>query len=162
MKQVNVGPWWGRFLQSISQLSLVVGLLNLFLLLMTMTTSEGFRYFMTAHGLNIPMEWIFVAVAVLLVIALLLAYKYSMASSFEVWNEQWWNHRNPLKDRIERIEANQKLLLKMLDEKSDNLLSTSSNGDRHCVMETCTDCPIYPCRSYHCSIGSSPAESHKP
>jgi hypothetical protein len=124
----------GRLIQATGQLGIFVGLFNLFLLLITMTTSEGFRYFMTAHGLSVPMWSVFVGVSVFMVVGLLAAYKYAVPSSFLIWNQKWWNEGNLLKGEIETLQKQNRLIL--------HLLSKSEKTDGCGIFKDCKECPI--------------------
>lgn len=121
LKQHNIGSWYGKIMQSIAQISLATGLLSLFLLLVTMTTSEGFRYLMVSHGWDISMYWVFVAVGAIIAVLLVVSYLFAMPSSFAEWNVQFWNHGSLLRKHLEKRDAEVDLKFKAIMEELKSL-----------------------------------------
>ena len=114
-KQKNVGRQWGIFAQTVTQISIFITLINLLLLAVTAynTTLRGwFEYY------NVPLNfWMFMLLlAILLLVAAVLAYKFALPSFFSFWNEQFYTHDNQLRKDIESLQRSVDELTKKVSE----------------------------------------------
>ena len=102
-KQKNLGQQWGVFATLAGQLSIFIAMLNLLLLITTAynTTLRGwFEHY------NVPLNfWTFTGlVALLLIIAACLLYKFALPSFFSFLNDQAYRHDNPIRGDIEKLQ----------------------------------------------------------
>ena len=109
-RQHNIGNWWGAFKNVAAGASMYVTFINLCLLIPT-AYATWFAPWMFEKGVNLPFI-IFLGV-ILLAIAIVFAFEYkvSIPSAYSFWNEQWWKHSNPIRNkmadmdkRLEKIE----------------------------------------------------------
>jgi len=100
-------------MQSMGQLGILIGFMNLVALLFLLSTGAEFQYWMQVHGLPLPAWFPFAGAAVAIAVALLLTHKVGVPSAFAFWNQQWWLHNNFLRKYLEERE-----------EKLDNRLSS--------------------------------------
>lgn len=103
-KQTNIGNWWGAFRNLGSYVSFYITFINFFVLLIN-TYILGF---LVKANLPIPIWLVIVIVAFvfisLLVIAMIFEHKYTVPSFMTYWNQQFWRHKNPLRDEIEKMQ----------------------------------------------------------
>lgn len=114
LKQHKVGMWLGGVKHSISQIGIYIGFVNLFLLSIT-TYNTGW---VQEHIANVNFFGFMGIVALLVLVALLMAYKLDMPSYFGFWKKQVG--LDVLEKQIKDIQATQDKILKMLEDKVDN------------------------------------------
>lgn len=118
--QSNIlGRWWGN-LQTIAQHT------NIYIQFMILCFSATSAYAVlstTLHewGYQLPF-WMFVlGVVIILGLMSLFVWRFSIPSTFETWNFQWWHNGNFAKPKIEKIEKDveeiKKLLKEVIDER---------------------------------------------
>lgn len=58
-------------------------------------------------GMGVQLRfWQFAMMAgALIAIATLFEWRFGLPSSFISWNRQWWDHRNPMREELKRINA---------------------------------------------------------
>ena len=96
MKQQKISNHWGGLLQSVSQIAILIGLLNL-IMISTLAFDK-------IRGFGIPFWAFMVALFVLLAISVICVHKWSTPSLFSYWNSQWYNHDNPIVEDIIEIK----------------------------------------------------------
>ncbi len=106
LKQSNLfGLWWGA-------IKLVAQHANIYIQFLILSFSGISAYYILSQwllskGVQLPF-WIFALVVVVVVFSLILfEWKLGMPSMFAAWNDQWWEHSNPLKKEVK--ELNRKL-----------------------------------------------------
>jgi hypothetical protein len=102
MKQYYIGKWWGH-IKLLGQH--VTSYLQLLILLFTSITAyaEINKWTLDTWNILIPF-WAFALVIIIVVLALVMfEYTLSWPSFFSVWNFQVWNHKNPLKEEIDKL-----------------------------------------------------------
>lgn len=100
-KQTNIGNWWGAFRNLGSYVTFYINIINLFVLLIN-TYILGY---IIKTSSPIPI-WLVIVLAVflfllLLVIAMVLEHKYTIPSFMTYWNQQWYEHGNLLRERLD-------------------------------------------------------------
>jgi len=102
VRQRNIGKWWGQFLLSIGQISQAVSLFTL--IFASIAAYPTVKVWLLDFGINIQF-WQFVAGIIgTLTLGLLLAWSFGLASFFSQWNRQFWQHDNPMRLDIERLQ----------------------------------------------------------
>ena len=103
-KQTNIGKWWGAFRNLGSYVTFYINIVNLFVLLIN-TYILGY---IIKTSSPIPI-WLVIVIAVflfllLLIIAMVLEHKYTIPSFMTYWNQQWWQHNNPLPNELAKMQ----------------------------------------------------------
>ena len=101
--QKDIGSWWGQFLLSVGQIAILVSLATMsFAAIAAYAVIQDFFW-----GIGIELRfWHFVlCIVVMLLIALVMAYKFSLPSFFSVWNNQFWSHKNPMRGQMETMNG---------------------------------------------------------
>ena len=127
LSQTKAVNWWGRF-------RYVAQFVSFYFLILTAITASGtFFYTVIKPWLKMTFDidlGIFLFYGILgvgLVIVLLFEYKVTMPGWQATWNQQWWRHDNPMRQKFEandekqeKIEKDLKLIKKALNIKEDN------------------------------------------
>lgn len=107
-----LGKWWGN-LQTIAQHT------NIYIQFMILSFSATSAYTVVSSSLHgwgyqLPFWQFVVGILLVLVVMGLFSWRLSIPSTFATWNEQWWNHGNHLKDRLDKRD-------KEIDERLDKI-----------------------------------------
>lgn len=101
-EQKYIGNWWGLFKLLTTHVVSYINLIN-FATTFTVLYIVSGGTFAVLYGAGI---------VVLVLVAYFMEYKYSWGSYFSVWNKQIWNHNNPQREQLERMEKKLDYLLK--------------------------------------------------
>lgn len=114
MKQYYIGRWWG-FIKLLGQH--VTSYLQLLILAFTSITAyaEINRWLVAEWEVTIPFWAFILAIIVLVVCLILFEYTLSWPSFFSVWNKQIWEHKNPLKEKLENMQSEISEIKKLLE-----------------------------------------------
>lgn len=96
-KQRNLGNVIGYILQVMMQMTVPMGIINMILLIITTSTA------LQQKGYLIPMWLLGLVVISVLVLAGLLVFRLVLPSFFSAWNDQFWQHNNPIRDEFLNI-----------------------------------------------------------
>ena len=109
-RQYYIGKWWGFFKLLTSH---VVSYLNL----VNFATTWIILYLVGKNDFAIMYGF---GVGVALIGLYVFEYKYSWGSYFSVWNQQIWDHKNPQREQLARLEKKLDYLImeKGIDPKS--------------------------------------------
>ncbi len=104
MRQINIGKWWGTIKLLGQNISSYINWLVLAFSGIT-AYATAISPFLLERNIALPF-WIFALVVVAL-IGLLSIFEWtlSLPSFFATWNHQWWNHENPAKAKLEKLET---------------------------------------------------------
>ena len=104
----KLGTWWGG-------IKLVTQQGGVYVQVMTMALAGIGAYTgLLNRGINVP-AWLFVLVLAGITGAVMLfEWRTGMPSTFAAWNCQWWQHDNPLRAKIERMEKRQEAIMRKL------------------------------------------------
>jgi hypothetical protein len=110
-KQYNIGSWWGAAKTTFGNASVYLTLFNALLLIPTAYVTWIAPWCLQV-GFEFPF-WLF-AVVILIgaVCVLLMEYKLFTPSGFQFWSEQFWKHDNPMRKKIEEMDAKLEELVK--------------------------------------------------
>lgn len=100
-RQINIGNWWGKMLLSGTQLSMFMALFTMGFA--GIAAYETIRKAFQGWGIDLFFWQFVLLVFVLLVIGLYLAHLLGLASFFSSWNEQFWSHKNPMREKMEAM-----------------------------------------------------------
>ena len=104
LKQNSVGgKWLGGFKQVASGATMYVTFINLALLAVT-AYGTTVAPWMQGKGLNIPFAVFFGIIFLVILIVLGFEYKVAVPSNFIFWNDQWWRHDNPIRNKMNNLE----------------------------------------------------------
>jgi CBS-domain-containing membrane protein len=70
-------------------------------------------------GYQLPFWQFTLGVVIILFLMSLFAWRFSIPSTFDTWNFQWWHHGNFAKPKIEKIEKDVEDIKKLLQELKD-------------------------------------------
>jgi hypothetical protein len=123
LKQTNVGTWWGAFRNLGSYITFYLTFVNFFLLLMSWYVLINPE--LVKRGIAIPL-FVFMLISIVgMVVVMVLEHKYTVPSFFTYWNQQWYQHGNLLKERLDvrdkEINEQYKRLYKKIDSIKDEL-----------------------------------------
>jgi hypothetical protein len=114
VKQYNIGKGWGYMMQIIQQEAVVIQGIILISSLITASSVLQIR------GYEIPL-WVFLALAgTLIILGGIGIFIMGMPSYFSAFNDQFWKHNNPMREKMELMESNQKKIMEKLGIKDDN------------------------------------------
>jgi hypothetical protein len=99
-RQHNIGQWWGGLRSTISNTTMYLTLFNT-ALLVPMAYITWVNPWFTGLGINLTFIVFLVVVILSSIVVLLIEFKFLTPSSFDFWNEQWWLHRNLLRERLD-------------------------------------------------------------
>lgn len=104
MKQTKSMNWWGQF-------RYIAQFISFYFLILTAVTASGtFFYTVIKPWLKTSFDidlgiWVFYGILVVgLFSVLIFEYKVTMPGWQSIWNNQWWQHDNPMRQKIEKIE----------------------------------------------------------
>lgn len=114
LKQRNFPPFLGMAKLVIGQVTPYIGWVNL-ALVGVMSFYTTFNPLFLGIGMNVSI-WVFIAVIVL-IMAILTVFEwvFMFPSFYAANNRQWWEHDNPMRDKMEELEAKIDKLLKEKD-----------------------------------------------
>jgi len=110
-----LGIWWGAA-------KLVVQHANIYVQFLILAFSGVSAYYVMSQwllskGLQLPF-WVFALSVATVVLALVLfEWKLGLPSMFAAWNDQFWEHKNPLRKEVEELHKKLNEIRKVLDEK---------------------------------------------
>lgn len=121
-RQHNVGTWWGAFKNVASNVMAYVTFLNLIFVAPVAYTMVVDPW-LTKRGFSLPfaafMGILFLGIALIFV----LEFKVSIPSIYHFWNEQWWQHKNPMRKEMKalnkRMKAMERILKRIEEKRSD-------------------------------------------
>jgi uncharacterized membrane protein YdbT with pleckstrin-like domain len=100
--QYNIGKWWGRLLLAAGQISMLITLLTLGLAgIGAYPTVKGWAAII---GWDIALWQFGLIIVIIIGISLVFAWMFGMKSYFNQWNDQFWNHDNPMRIKLEELE----------------------------------------------------------
>jgi hypothetical protein len=100
--QYNIGKWWGRLLLAAGQISMVISLVTLsFAGVAAYPTVKGW---VSMIGWDITLWQFGLIIVVIIGASLIFAWMFGMKSYFNQWNDQFWNHDNPMRLKLEALE----------------------------------------------------------
>ena len=102
-KQKNVGNHWGIFANVAAQLSILIAMLNLLLLIAT-AYNTTLREWFEQYGIPLNFLAFMGLIALLLLVAAVLVYKFALPSYFSAVNDQIYKHDNPIRKDIEQVQ----------------------------------------------------------
>jgi hypothetical protein len=125
MKQTNIGSWWGGFMVLIAR---VTGYATFMILGMNTITTypliAGWMY--SIIGINVPVFVFILIIGFVLVVGMIIEYKYSLGSIQSFSNEQWYKHDNPMKKYMEEHD-------RIYNEKLDRIIAILPLADKNKV-----------------------------
>jgi hypothetical protein len=100
MKQTNIGSWWGAFMMLLSR---VAGYATFMILGMNIILSYPLisGWIKEVIGWDFPMLGFIATIAFLLMIAMIVEYRFSIAAIQTFSNSQWYKHKNPMREFLE-------------------------------------------------------------
>jgi hypothetical protein len=99
-RQYDIGQGWGAFSQTLAQITVFVTFFNTALLIPTAYVT-WFAPWALGLGVVVPFTIFVSAIFIVGIPVLLVGYKVLTPSSFVFWNEQWYQHGNLLKERLD-------------------------------------------------------------
>jgi len=102
-KQKKTNRLWGIFVQVAGQLGILIGILNLFMISIT-TYTVSFAPWLQQHNIHLGVLGFIGILVFLLVSTFYLIYKYALPSFFSSWNNQFYQHDNPIRADLKRIK----------------------------------------------------------
>ena len=81
-------------------------------------------------GINVPMIVLVLAIGFVLVVIMIIEYKYSLGSIQSFSNEQWYKHNNPMKKYMEERD-------RVYNEKLDKILAILPLVDKEKMKDNC-------------------------
>jgi hypothetical protein len=110
LQQRTSSKWWGIIKLLVAQISPYLSWLNL-ALVGVMSFYTTISPIFLSFGIVIPF-WLFTIVLILVVIALaIVEWVFMMPSFYGANNRQWWEHDNPMKEKMEELEKKIDLLI---------------------------------------------------
>jgi hypothetical protein len=115
IKQLNIGSWIGA-------LKTVFGQVGQYISFVTMGLAAIAAYpvissWLVSVGLSFPLlGYVLIMVGIILLICIL-EYIFGQPSTFSYWNEQWWEHDNPMRKEMDDLNE----YIKIIEKKIDNL-----------------------------------------
>ena len=109
--------WWGA-------IKLVAQHANIYIQFLILSFSGVSAYYvisqwLLSEGVALPF-WLFALAVALLVLALILfEWKLGLPSMFAAWNNQWWEHGNPLRKEVKELHKKLDEIKEKLDERKD-------------------------------------------
>jgi hypothetical protein len=108
------GSWWGNIQNVATHMNIFIqfSILGFSSIAAYGVFSDGLR----ERGYNIPF-WLFaLAGTTALVTLALFVWKFTMHSMFAAWNQQWWEHNNPLRTEVKEIKKELAEIKKLIKE----------------------------------------------
>lgn len=117
-KQHNIGSWWGGFINTVSNASMIITLYNT-----AMITPVAYVTWVQPFASNLDFNLSFGLFLLIIIVGgitvLLIQYKFLTASSFTFWADQFWMHgENPISKKQEEQDKR----LDDIESKLDKLL----------------------------------------
>jgi uncharacterized membrane protein len=119
MKQRNGGIWWGHLKQLISQIGLYAFIVNLALLIPTAFNTTFYPWWYRMFGVELSFWWFMGAVLLVFGLMALVEWSFGLRSYFSSWTSQFWTPDNPMRKDMERLDRQQKAIMKHLGIKDD-------------------------------------------
>jgi len=115
MQQHTIGgKWLGGFKNVASGATMYITFINLVLLAVTAYATTVAPW-MQGRGLNIPFVVFLGVILGIILVVFAFEYKVSVPSNFIFWNDQWWRHSNPIRRKMEMLEARLKKIEAILE-----------------------------------------------
>lgn len=114
MKQKNVGGWYGMLKILAMQMSIYVSIATVVMMAATFHHTTLIQWLEDWGLPQIPVWLFFVILLAGGLLFLFIEYKFFLSSFYTAWNDQWWEHDNPMKTEIEQIKDNQKKIMEKL------------------------------------------------
>jgi len=98
IKQEKAGwrYWLGVFMILITQAGVFIQFLVLVMMAATFHHTT-----LTEWGFDIPLLVFFLLVGVIGIVGMFLLWKFVLSGFYSAWNDQWWEHDNPMKIEVE-------------------------------------------------------------
>lgn len=114
LRQYSIGNWWGAFRNISTNVMSYVIFLN-FILVAPIGYSMAVAPWLEARGVPMPLI-VFMGIIMLgILLIFVLEYKLSIPSQYSFWNDQWWRHNNPIKDKMDKMDKRLKAMEKTLE-----------------------------------------------
>jgi len=108
LKQKKTNKYWGYFMQIIQQESVVI---NSFTMIFSLIAAGGV---MQIRGYEVPIWALLVIVAIGVIVGGIVIWTKGMPSYFSAFNDQFAKHDNPILQRMDKYEKNQKKIMEKL------------------------------------------------
>ena len=113
MKQINVGNWWGMFITLAGRLGTYYSMISVVLIAFFAYPSVS-TFVTNFIGISFPF-WAFLLVIIVLpFIAMVLEYIFGLASFVAFNNQQAYKHGNPMREDIEILKEDTRLIKEKL------------------------------------------------
>ena len=118
LEQKNIGRHWGGIKQVAQQLSFYVQILNL-ALIGVVAYHTTITDWCSRLGISITLWKFGCAIVFLLCLAAVLEYKFTIPSFYSFWNQQWWEHDNPMRKEMEALRKEVRSLKKAMEVRNE-------------------------------------------
>ena len=130
LRQHNIGIWWGGFKNVAANVMAYVTFLNLIFVAPVAYTMVVDPW-LEERGLSLPffsfMGILFLGLALIFV----LEFKVSIPSIYHFWNEQWWQHKNPMRKEMASQKKRLKGMEKDLGELKSMIMELTKNAKQN-------------------------------
>lgn len=125
LSQTKAMKWWGQF-------RYIAQFISFYFLILTAVTASGTFFYTvikpwlkTSFDIELGIWLFYIILLVGLLIVLVFEYKVTMPGWQSIWNKQWWQHDNPMRQMIEGWDKRQKETdkkIKRIEDKLDILI----------------------------------------
>ena len=129
-RQYNIGTWWGGFKNVAASVMTYVTFLNLIFvtpIAYTMVVDP----WLAERDVSLPFFAFMGIVLLVVVLIFILEFKVSIPSFYHFWNEQWWQHRNPMRKEMNSQKKRLKGMEKDLGELKSMIKELSKNAKQN-------------------------------
>lgn len=114
-RQYDIGVWWGGVKNVAGSVVAYVTFLNL-IFVAPLAFKMVVYPWLSERGIELPffvfMGVLFLGIAVIFMVE----FKITLPSFYRFWNEQWWEHNNPMRRKMDAMDKRMDKRLKAIEE----------------------------------------------